>query len=313
MTSVQGRGRPCRERSSAAPSVAPPDSFPPPESGNKLSDQPAGLSTKPPVANAPAAANSIPKYSENDLQRIFKTVLEARVPASTPVLAPAPVPTPAPAPTLAPIIAEAPREKLKTRSPDLYRRKSHMDYYNFCQQCEDYFATAGATGPTRILFAASFLRYRISFYWQQYKWRHDADTPVPVTWNAFKAFLRRSLDDSQAFVDAYWGKIKRDSQHQLEEVLNWAAHLEHLQAVLREFDPAATPNEETMIRYFREGLRPSVQAQLDTRGRNQDSWEEAVEKAINAQAKMLLQSSSSIRNMDSRCLSEDGMRWRAVA
>ena len=56
-----------------------------------------------------------------------------------------------------------------------------------------------------------------------------------------------------------------------------------------------------MIRYFREGLRPSVQAQLDTRGRNHDSWEEAVEKAVNAEAKALLQSSASIRDMDSRC------------
>ena len=55
-----------------------------------------------------------------------------------------------------------------------------------------------------------------------------------------------------------------------------------------------------MIRYFREGLRPSVRAQLDTRGRNYDSWEEAVEKAVNAEAKALLQSFSSIRDMDSR-------------
>ena len=51
-------------------------------------------------------------------------------------------------------------------------------------------------------------------------------------------------------MDTYWGKIKRDFQHQLEEVLEWAAHLEHLLAVLREFDPAATPNKEIMIRYF---------------------------------------------------------------
>ena len=138
-----------------------------------------------------------------------------------------------------------------------------MDCYNFCQQCEDYFATAGATGPTRIPFAASFLRDRISFRWQQYKRRHDTETSVPVTWDEFKAFLRRSLGDSQAFVDAYWGKIKRDSQYQLEEVLDWAAHLEHLQAVLREFDPAATPNKEIIIRYFRKDLRPSVRAQLD--------------------------------------------------
>ena len=102
-------------------------------------------------------------------------------------------------------------------------------------------------------------------------------------------------------MDIYWEKIKRNSQYQLEEVLNWAAHLKHLQAVLREFDPAATPNEEIMIRYFQEGLRPSVRAQLDARGRDLDSWEEAVEKAVNAEAKALLQSSSSICDMDSRC------------
>ena len=146
MTSVRGRERPHRKRSFAAPSIAPPGSSPPPESGDKLSDQPARPSTKPPVANAPAAANSIPKYSEDDLQRIFKTVLEARVPAPAPVFAPAPVPASAPAP--APIVAKAPRKKLKAHSPDMYCGKSHMDCYNFYQQCEDYFATAGATGPT---------------------------------------------------------------------------------------------------------------------------------------------------------------------
>ena len=82
--------------------------------------------------------------------------------------------------------------------------------------------------PTQILFAASFLHDRISFRWQQYKQKHDADTPVPVTWNEFKTFLCQNLGDSQVFVDAYWGKIKRDSQYQLEEILDWAAHLEHL-------------------------------------------------------------------------------------
>ena len=156
-------------------------------------------------------------------------------------------------------------------------------------------------GPTWIFFAVSFFRDRISFRWQQYKRRHDADTPVSVMWDEFKAFLRRSLDDSQAFVDIYWGKIKRDSQHQLEEVLDWAAYLEHLQAVLREFDPAATLNKETMIRYFQKGLRPSVQAQLDTWDRNQDSWEKTVKKTINTETKPWLQFSFNICDIDSKC------------
>ena len=47
-------------------------------------------------------------------------------------------------------------------------------------------------------------------------------------WNEFKAFLRHSLGDLQAYMDTYWRKIKRDSQHQLEEVLNWAAYLKYL-------------------------------------------------------------------------------------
>ena len=56
-----------------------------------------------------------------------------------------------------------------------------------------------------------------------------------------------------------------------------------------------------MIRCFRKDLRPSIRAELDARGRDLDSWEEAVEKAVNAEAKALLQSSASTRDMDSRC------------
>ena len=56
-----------------------------------------------------------------------------------------------------------------------------------------------------------------------------------------------------------------------------------------------------MIRCFLEGLKPSVQAQIDTRGRELNSWEEAVEKVVNAEAKAMLQSSASTRDMDSRC------------
>ena len=47
-----------------------------------------------PITNAPATATSVPKYSEDDLQRIFKTVLEAQAPA--PALVPALVVSEAP-------------------------------------------------------------------------------------------------------------------------------------------------------------------------------------------------------------------------
>ena len=44
--------------------------------------------------------------------------------------------------------------------------------------------------------------------------------------------------------------------------------MEHLQAILKELNRIATPNKEILIHYFREGLRPSFQTQLDNWGRN---------------------------------------------
>ena len=217
MTSIRSRGRPCQERTSKG-----------------FSPLPESIHDKTPVN--PPTKLFVAKYIEEDLQKILRTVLEARAPPS-----------------------DGPREKpLKARSPDVYRGKSHMECYNFCQQCEDHFATAGAKGPNRILFAAFFLRDRINFRWQQYKWKYEAESTVPITWEEFKTFLCQSLGDSRAFVDSYWAKIKRDSPYQQEDVLDWAAHLEHLQAVFREFDSLAAPNKDTMIRYFRESLWPSI-------------------------------------------------------
>ena len=77
--------------------------------------------------------------------------------------------------------------------------------------------------------------------------------------------------------------------------------MEHLQAVLREFNSVAAPNDDSLIRYFREGLRPSIRAQLDTRGRELDSWDEVIEKAVDVEAKTSLQLYSRTREMDSKC------------
>ena len=153
MISVRGRRRFRRERPSVAPSLAlsvtPLVSSPPPKS--EIPKQPKG-----PLGPKFPADTSTPKYSEEDLQRILKAVLEARVPVCAP--------TPALVPVL--VISEVPQEKLKARSQDVYRGKSYIDCYNFCQQYEEYFATDRATGPTQILFAASFFQDRISFRWQ---------------------------------------------------------------------------------------------------------------------------------------------------
>ena len=160
MTSVWGRKYPRRERPSvtlsAALSVTLHDFSPPSESGDELFDQPAGpLGTRSPLADALIAATNVPKYSKDDLQRILKAVLKARALSFALISAPA----------LARIVAETPWEKLKACSPDVYCEKSYIDCYNFYQQCEDYFAIAGAMGPTQTLFATSFLWDRISFCW----------------------------------------------------------------------------------------------------------------------------------------------------
>ena len=85
-------------------------------------------------------------------------------------------------------------------------------------------------------------------------------------------------------------------------VQDWAAHLEYLQSILIEFDSECAPEEGTMIRYFREGLRPSVRVEMEQRGRELDSFEELVEKAVDAEAKAALRPRSYARETDQHCL-----------
>ena len=264
MTSIRGRRHPRWKRTSEGLLR----SLPPPESSHD-----EGLVN-------PPAEPLVAKYTKKDLQKIFRTVLKAQTPPS-----------------------DGPYEKpLKTRSPDVYCGKSHMECYTFYQQCKDHFATARTKGPNRIPWAASFLRDRINFRWQQYKRKYEVESTVPITWEEFKTFLCQSLGDFRAFVNSYWAKIKKDSQYQQENVLDWAIYLEYLQAVLQEFDSVAAPNKDTMIRYFREGLRPSIRAQLDVRDRDLNFWDEVVDKTIDAKAKANLQALSETREIDSRCL-----------
>ncbi len=82
--------------------------------------------------------------------------------------------------------------------------------------------------------------------------------------------------------------------------MDWAAHLEHLQAVLKEFDSIAAPNKETLIRYFRKGLHPSIRAQLDNRGQDLDVLYKELEKAVDAEVKANLQPPFGTRKIDSR-------------
>ena len=142
-----------------------------------------------PLAAFGSADSSVVRYSEDDLQQILKTVLDFR--SLAPVFAPAAVPH-----------YEGPREKpLKARFPDIYCGKTHLECYNFFQQCKDHFAIAGTTGSNRVPFAAIFLKNSALFRWQQHQHKIEDQTNVPISWEGFKAFLCQSLGEFEAFVN----------------------------------------------------------------------------------------------------------------
>ena len=88
----------------------------------------------------------------------------------------------------------------------------------------------------------------------------------------------------------------------MEEVYDWAFHLEHLQSIPMEFDPAAAPTESTIVRYFEEGLKPSIKAEINQDATHLDNYEELVSKAVRVEAKAGLRPSSYVRETDQQVL-----------
>ena len=129
----------------------------------------------------------------------------------------------------------------------------------------------------------------------------------------FKAFLQKNLGNFQAFVNTTWSRVRRNSQFQPEEVQDWASHLEHLQSILQEFDEEGAPEESDLIWFFCKSLRPSIKAQIEWRGREHNSWEEFVKKAIDAEAKTSLQLPLILREMDQRCTRGNQSAYSTVA
>lgn len=60
------------------------------------------------------------------------------------------------------------------------------------------------------------------------------------------------------FVCHIWSTLRRDVQHQLEKVQDWAAHLEHPQSILLEVDANNAPEEGQLGRNFYDGLKPLI-------------------------------------------------------
>ena len=69
-------------------------------------------------------------------------------------------------------------------------------------------------------FVTTFFKDTALFCWQQYKQKVADEIDVLITWEKLKAFLYWSLGKFEAFVDTIWSIIQKDSQLQLEEVMD---------------------------------------------------------------------------------------------
>ncbi len=118
-----------------------------------------------------------------------------------------------------------------------------------------------------------------------------------MTSDEFKAFLRKSLGESNAFVGHVWSQLRGDAQHQSEEVQDWAAHLEHLQSILQKFDANNAPQEGQLGRTFYNGLRPSIKLWIADMGEDM-LWDDLIKAANKAKARAKSQEST---HLDHRC------------
>ena len=122
-----------------------------------------------------------------------------------------------------------------------------------------------------------------------------------MTWVEFKNFLRKNLGDNRTFANSICSKLKKNSQYQIESVLDWAAHLEYLQSILLKYNPVGAPTKPTMLRYFWEGLKPLVLVELEHQDLGLESFNQMIKKAVDAKAKSTLCSCSSTKKMDQNC------------
>ncbi len=118
-----------------------------------------------------------------------------------------------------------------------------------------------------------------------------------MTWDEFKAFLRKSLWESNAFVSHVSSKLRRDAQHQLKEVQDWITHLEHLQSILLEFDTNNVPRKDQLGWTFFDGLKPLIKLWI-VDIKEDISWDDLIRVAKKAKAKAKIQKST---QLDQRC------------
>ncbi len=110
--------------------------------------------------------------------------------------------------------------------------------------------------------------------------------------------MRKSLGESNTFVGHVWFKLRGDAHHQLEEVQDWAAHLERLQSILLELDANNALGEGQLGRTFADGLRPLIKLWITNIGEDMP-WDDLIRAANKAEARAKIQGST---HLDQQCL-----------
>ena len=85
-------------------------------------------------------------------------------------------------------------------------------------------------------------------------------------------------------------------------MLEWTAHLKHLQSILLAYNPVKAQAESTMLRYFQEGLRLSILAELQNEDHELENFLQIVMKAVAAKAKANIRSRAITKDIDQHCL-----------
>ena len=123
-----------------------------------------------------------------------------------------------------------------------------------------------------------------------------------MTWEEFKNFLQKSLGNDWAFANSIFSQFRRVSQYQQDSVLEWAAHLKHLQSILLAYDLIKALAKPTMLRYFQEGLQSSILVKLQNKVHKLENFFQIVKKAVTVKVKANLRSQATTKDMDQNCL-----------
>lgn len=84
--------------------------------------------------------------------------------------------------------------------------------------------------------------------------------------------------------------MRKDSQHQGEEVQNWSAYLEHAQSILIEFYADYAPGKSQLGHTFYDGLRPLIRVWVEEIYKQQMSWDDIVSAANRTEVKARIHS-----------------------